>query len=80
VEHLSYQKLRHWDLEIKRIAACSLSLMVPLNPAFFGGEVLQALVNYLDSDVLNVKLGTIIGLGEVLLGLRGKSHLHQMHN
>jgi hypothetical protein len=30
--------------------------------------------------VLNVKLGTIIGLGEVLLGLRGKSHLHQMHN
>lgn len=54
--------------------------MVPLNPAFFGGEVLHALVNYLDSDVLNVKLGTIIGLGEVLLGLRGKSHLHQMHN
>jgi hypothetical protein len=53
--------------------------MVPLNPAFFGGEVLQALVNYLDSDVLNVKLGTIIGLGEVLMGLRGKSHLHQMH-
>jgi hypothetical protein len=34
IEHLCYQKLRHWDLEIKRIAACSLSLMCPLNPYF----------------------------------------------
>ena len=34
VEHLAYQKLRHWDLEVKRIGACSLSLMCPLNPSF----------------------------------------------
>ncbi len=80
VEHLAYQKLRHWDLEVKRIAACSLSLMVPLNPQLFGGEVLPALVNYLDSESLSVRLGSVIGLSEVLLGLRGKSHLHQLHN
>lgn len=36
VEHICHQKLRHWDLEVKRISACSLSLMVPLNPAFVG--------------------------------------------
>lgn len=37
--------------------------MVPINPAFFGKEILQALNNYLDSDAHNIKLGTIIGLG-----------------
>jgi hypothetical protein len=63
VEHLAYQKLRHWDLEVKRIAACSLSLMAPLNPQFFGGEVLTALVNYLDSESASVRLGSVIGLG-----------------
>jgi len=38
-------------------------MMVPLNPSFFGREILQSLLNYLDSDSLNVKLGTIIGIG-----------------
>jgi hypothetical protein len=33
-EHLGYQKLRHWDIEIKKISACSLSLMSCLNPEF----------------------------------------------
>lgn len=36
VEHLCHQKLRHWDLDVKRIAACSLSMMVSLNPSFVG--------------------------------------------
>lgn len=80
VEHLCYQKLRHWDLEIKRISACSLSLMVPLDPQFFAQQILKALHNYLSSDQLSVKLGTIIGIGEILLGLKGLSHTHQLHN
>jgi hypothetical protein len=78
VEHLCYQKLRHWDLEIKRIAACSLSLMCPLNPHFISKEILPALLNYLDFDSMSVKLGTIIGIGEILLGLKGLSHRHQL--
>jgi hypothetical protein len=80
VEHLCHQKLKHWDLEVKRIASCSLSLMVPLNPAFIGRELLQSLLLYMDSDSLTVKLGSLMGLSEVLLGLRGLSHLHMMHN
>lgn len=80
VEHLCHQKLRHWDLEIKRIAACSLSLMVSLNPAFIGRDIIQAMLKYMDSDILTVKLGAIIGLSEILLGLKGLSHLHMMHN
>lgn len=54
--------------------------MVPLNPAFVGREVLQALLLYMDNEALNVKLGALMGLSEVLLGLRGLSHLHMMHN
>jgi hypothetical protein len=54
--------------------------MVPLNPAFFGLQILQSLLNYLKSDIINVKLGTIIGIGEILLGLKGLSHNHQLQN
>jgi len=38
------------------------------------------LLMYLDGDALTVKLGAFIGLSEVLLGLRGLSHLHMMQN
>lgn len=41
---------------------------------------MNALLRYLDSDALNVKLGALIGLSEVLLGLKGLSHLHMMQN
>ena len=80
VEHLCYQKLRHWDLEMKRIAACSLSLMCPLNPKFVARELLPSLTKYLNSDIMNIKLGSIIGIGEILLGLKGKSSMHQLQN
>ena len=54
--------------------------MVPLNPAFVGREVLNSLLNYMNGDALNVKLGALIGLSEVLLGLKGLSHIHMMQN
>lgn len=73
-ENLGYQKLRHWDIEIKRIAACSLSLMCPLNPQFMAKELLPSLVNYLKEDTMAIRLGSIIGIGEILIGLSGRSH------
>jgi len=54
--------------------------MVPLNPAFIGKEIIPALLRYLDSDVMGVKLGALLGLSEILLGLKGLSHQHIMHN
>lgn len=67
-------------MEIKRIAACSLSLMCPLNPSFVANEMLSSLLKYLGSDQQSVKLGSIIGIGEILLGLKGLSHQHQLQN
>jgi hypothetical protein len=29
---------------------------------------------------MTTKLGSIIGIGEILIGLAGKSHIHQLHN
>jgi len=52
--------------------------MCPLNPIFISKEILPSLLNYLDSDSMNVKLGTIIGIGEILMGLKGLSHRHQL--
>ena len=34
----------------------------------------------MNGDALNVKLGSLIGISEVLLGLKGFAHLHMMHN
>ena len=36
--------------------------MVPLNPAFVGKEIVPALHRYLDSEVMGVKLGALLGL------------------
>lgn len=52
--------------------------MCPLNPLFVAKEVLPSLKNYLEFDSMNVKLGSIIGIGEILMGLNGLSHKHQL--
>ena len=54
--------------------------MSPLNPEFMAQELLPALTKYLNHDKLSVKLGSIIGIGEVLLGLKGKCQMHQLQN
>ena len=54
--------------------------MCPLNPTFIAQELLPSLTTYLKADSMNVKLGSIIGIGELLLGLKGKSNEHQLQN
>lgn len=39
---------------------------------------MPSLLSYLDFDSMNVKLGSIIGIGEIMLGLSGLSHQHQL--
>lgn len=41
---------------------------------------MPALVKYMQADAMSTKLGSIIGIGEVLIGLAGKSNIHQLHN
>jgi hypothetical protein len=54
--------------------------MCPLNPSFIAKEVLPALAQYLKADSMNTRLGTLIGIGEILLGLKGLSNTHQLQN
>jgi hypothetical protein len=42
--------------------------------------MLPSLSKYLGAEQGNIRLGCIIGIGEVLLGLKGLSHVHQLHN
>jgi len=32
VDHLAFNKLKHWELDLRRLAAASLALMTPINP------------------------------------------------
>lgn len=34
VENLAFSKLKHWELELRRLAAASISVITPLNPEF----------------------------------------------
>jgi hypothetical protein len=54
--------------------------MCPLNPGFIARELLPELGRYLGAEQASVKLGAIIGVGEILLGLKGFSSSHQLQN
>ncbi|EGR30268.1 tubulin-specific chaperone d, putative [Ichthyophthirius multifiliis] len=78
VEHLAFNKLKHQDIEIRRLAAACLCLMTPLDPEFMINDVLAGLLNYITSDQLEVRHGAIYGIAEILVGACGKSELHNM--
>jgi hypothetical protein len=50
--------------------------MVPLNPAFMVGTVIPKLVEMTSDSMLNTRHGAFYALADVLLGLAGKTDLH----
>lgn len=43
-------------------------------------EMIPSLASYLQADSMSTRLGSLIGLGELIIGLAGLSHIHQLHN
>jgi hypothetical protein len=73
VDHLVEQKLKHWDIVIRQLAACSLSVLAPFAPEYFIHGVLQKLVAQVFDNNLVHRHGAILGAGESVLGLAGGS-------
>lgn len=71
VEHLSFVKLKHLDIDIRRLSAAALSLMTPLNPEFMAKEILPGLIDFCFNDNISVRHGAVYGIAEILLGLCG---------
>ena len=69
-------KLKHWELETRKLSASSLALMTCLNPKFLVEEILRGLINNCFDDNVNIRHGSIYGISEILCGLAGCGQLH----
>lgn len=74
VEHLAKVKLIHCDIEIRKLAASTLSLLACMDPEFMMNHILPHLVNLATSSNFYTRHGAVLGVGEILIGLSGKSH------
>jgi len=70
IDHLCDVKLCHWDIEIRKLASLSLRGLVSCDPMYFTNNVLAELIHYCIDDHISVRHGAILGVAEILLGLR----------
>ena len=78
VEHLSKVKLFHCDIEMRKLAAATLSLLACMDPTFMIEEILPTLIPLTTNTNFYTRHGAILGVGEILIGLAGKSHEHNL--
>ena len=80
IKHLIDYKLPHWDCNIRILASQTLSLLVPFNPSFFVEEIIPILCKRSTDKTLFIRHGAILGLGEILIGICGKSEIVSKSN
>ncbi|KRX05461.1 Armadillo-type fold [Pseudocohnilembus persalinus] len=80
VEHLAFVKLKHLDIEIRKLSAAALALMTPLNPKLVAQQILPGLIDLCFNDNVHIRHGAVYGIGEILLGLSGLSENHCMQD
>lgn len=76
-QHLAFIKLRHWDPQIRSLAAQSLAAISPFNPEYIIRDILTPLIDLCFNNTLNVRHGAIMGVAEILIGLSGNSGLNK---
>ena len=72
VDYLYSNRLIHVEGQIRDISSTALSLLVPFNPKYFVDEIIPKLIKNCASPSLRVRHGSLIGIGNILLGLNGK--------
>ena len=72
VDYLYSNRLIHVESQIRDISATALSLLVPFNHKYFVDEIIPKLIKSCTSPSLRVRHGSLIGIGNILLGLNGK--------
>ena len=72
VDYLYSNRLIHVEAQIRDISATALSLLVPFNHKYFVDEIIPKLIKSCLSPSLRVRHGSLIGIGNILLGLNGK--------
>ncbi|MCQ2815843.1 MAG: tubulin-specific chaperone D [archaeon] len=72
VDYLCFNRLAHIEKAIRELAAESIALLVPFHPEYFTNEIIPKLIKYATSYNVHSRHGSILGIGHILLGLKGK--------
>lgn len=73
VNHLLENKLKHWDIIIRQLSGCTLSVLASFAPDYYMQTVLPKLLSLTYDANLVIRHGSILGTAESILGLAGKS-------
>ena len=73
IDHLMEVKLKHWDIVIRQLAACALSVLAPFDPNYYLTKVMPKLIPFTVDNNLVVRHGAILGVAEILLSMAGQS-------
>ena len=70
VEHLSEKKIGHWDVNVRELTAKALNKLASVAEEFLSKKVIPELLkNIEETKDLYVKHGSILAVGEAVLGL-----------
>eukprot|EP01017_Pseudomicrothorax_dubius_P020822 TRINITY_DN225_c0_g1_i1.p1 TRINITY_DN225_c0_g1~~TRINITY_DN225_c0_g1_i1.p1 ORF type:complete len:1315 (-),score=325.44 TRINITY_DN225_c0_g1_i1:153-4097(-) len=80
VDHLAQIKLKHWEPEMRKLTAATLSHFSVIDPKYLVFKTLPSLLPLCTSEALHIRHGALYGIGEILLGVSGNSSLHNFHD
>ncbi|CAI2368352.1 unnamed protein product [Moneuplotes crassus] len=75
INNLVNEKLKHWETEMRQLAAKSLSVLSIFNPQHVIDNYLPTILKNCFSKVLHIRHGALWALSELMLGLSGLSHI-----
>lgn len=80
VQHLAFVKLKHWDVDLRRLTASSLAQFSVLGGKELWNGVLRGLVKEATNEMVHIRHGALYGICDILIGLRGKCTMHNLKN
>ena len=72
VEYLAFNRLFHPEILIRQLSAESLGILASFNVDYFVDIVIKKLIETSISNMLIVRHGSLLGIGYILVGLKGK--------
>jgi len=72
LDYLWENRLKHVEESIRILAAETLGLLVPFDPSYYVQKIIPMLISDCFSNNLFTRQGAILGIGYILVGLKGK--------
>lgn len=74
IDHLINNKINHWDTTIRELTAKALHKLTHHTPHYMANNVLNQLLAKTDEIDINIRHGSILAIGEIILALSNINH------